>query len=295
MAREIRCEAPTGDTCGEGVVWCAEESAVYWTDINRFLIHRCFPERGTVENWQFEEPVVAIALSSVEGQFMVALGSKLIWWWPEGDRREDHGFVLPGSPAVRLNDGRADPWGNFWIGSMRNNVAPDGEGMEAGGKDGLLYRITPDGEVSEQFSDIGISNTIAWSPDHGTFYTADSLANEIYAFDSSPQGISNMREFFPADAAGVPDGSAIDCDGVIWNCRYFGRSILRISPQGDLLERVEMPVRNITTATFGGADLKTLYVTSATAERDKGDRLAGSLWSLRTEVAGLPENRVKVS
>ena len=295
MTYDIQCIAPAGDVCGEGAVWCASEAAVYWTDINRFLIHRLKSETSAVESWHFDEPVVALSLTIEEGRLLVALASKLIWWWPATDRRADHGFVLPGSPEVRLNDGRADPEGNFWVGSMKNNVLPDGEAGEAGGNDGVLYRIAPDGSASVHMDGLGISNTLCWSPDGSTFYTADTLANEIYEFDVTMEGIGNRRTFFGADDRGLPDGSAMDRNGDLWNCRFFGGAILRIASDGTLREAIEMPVRNITTATFGGPDLKTLYITSASALRNPGDRLAGSLWAIRTEVAGLPENRVKIA
>lgn len=294
---EIRCVVPAGDVCGEGAVWSAEEEAVYWTDINRFLIHRYDPRTGNTKNWLFNEPVVALSITTEDGRLLVALGSKLIWWWPATDQRRDHGFVLPNSPAVRLNDGRADPQGNFWVGSMRNNVLPDGEAGEAGGTDGVLYRIAPDGTVTEWMHDLGISNTIGWSPDRQTFYTADTLANEFYAcdFDQDTAEISNRRAIFSGFDKGLPDGSAVDCEGYIWNCRFFGRSIVRLAPDGKIDQVIDMPVKNITTATFGGPSLKTLYVTSASALRDSGDRLAGSLWAIDTDVVGLPENKVKIS
>lgn len=191
----VTCVSPTGDVCGEGAVWCAEESAVYWTDINRFLVHRYDTIAYHTRTWIFDEPVVALSLSSEPGRLLVALGSRLLWWWPSSNRRQSHGFVLPGSPHVRLNDGRADPLGNFWVGSMRNNVQSNGEALDAGGTDGVLYRIAPDGTVSVWMDGIGISNTMCWSPDHRSFYTADTLANELYAFDFDPvdASISNRR------------------------------------------------------------------------------------------------------
>ena len=113
MKYKIRCVVPSGDVCGEGVVWDAVEAAVYWTDINRFLTHRLDTASGEVRSWFFEEPVVALSLTTEPGRMLVALGSKLIWWWPATDKRSDHGFVLPDSPGVRLNDGRADKQGNL--------------------------------------------------------------------------------------------------------------------------------------------------------------------------------------
>lgn len=290
MAREIVCIAPVGDRCGEGAVWSATEAVLYWTDINRFLVHRYDEATRAVRTWLFEEPVVAISLTREDGRLLIALGSKLIWWWPQTDRREDHGFVLPGAPRVRLNDGRADPAGNFWVGSMKNNVLPNGELGEVGPDEGVLYRVAPDGAVTEWRRGLGISNTLCWSPDQRTFYFADTLKNEIYAFeyDWEAGAISGERHFFTGFDRGSPDGSVIDSEGFLWNCRYGGGCIARIAPDGSLAEVIEMPVTNITTCTFGGTDLKTLYVTTAGAP---GERLAGSLHAMRVEVSGLPENR----
>jgi sugar lactone lactonase YvrE len=292
---EPRCVAPTGDTVGEGAVWCAEEAAVYWTDINRFLVHRFEPASASVRNWLFDEPVVALALSTEPGRWLVALASKLVWWWPREDRRVDHGFRLDGFPQVRLNDGRPDVQGNFWVGSMRNNVLANGELGEAGGTDGRMFRIAPDGAVTEHLDGLGISNTVAWSPDQRTFYTADTLANTVWAFEFDPNRatLGAKRDFLAGFAQGLPDGSTVDAEGCLWNCRFGGHSIVRVAPDGRIDRVIPMPVKNITTATFGGPDLRTLYVTSAAVLRDPGERLAGSLWALQCEVPGLPEHRVR--
>ncbi len=120
------CAAPAGDWCGEGPVWHPEEQALYWTDINRFLIHRYDPARATTQSWLFEEPVTALMLTGRADTLVAALGSRAILWKPATDERRDLGFALPGWPAVRLNDGQADPRGSLWLGSMRNNVTRTG-------------------------------------------------------------------------------------------------------------------------------------------------------------------------
>src|SRR5665213_2416525 len=143
------CIAPTGDRCGEGVVWHDGEQAAYWTDINRFLIHRYSEADRSVKTWFFDEPVTALIRTDRPDTLAVLLGSRVIFWEPATDGRRDQGFHLKGWPSVRLNDGRADPRGSLWVGSMRNNVGSDGSPGEAGGTDGLLYRIDPDGTASE--------------------------------------------------------------------------------------------------------------------------------------------------
>ena len=293
---EIDFVSPSGDVCGEGAIWCPEDRCVYWCDINRFLIHAFALSDRSTRTWLFEEPVVALSLTTERGRILVALGSRLIWWWPATDRRTDHGFSLSGWPQVRFNDGRADPLGNFWIGSMGNNVLPNGEGCEVGGTSGVLYRVDPQRRVTEWKRDIGISNTLCWSPNGSTFYFGDTPANRIDAFDCDTHtgDIRSPRPYFAGLDRGLPDGSAIDEEGCIWNCRFFGRCIVRVSPAGKVLQVIEMPVRNITTAAFGGDDLTTLYVTSASDRKDPGDRLAGSLMAIRTSTRGLPPARVKI-
>ena len=289
------CVAATGDVCGEGAVWHAAHHAVYWTDINRFLIHRLNLEDSSVRTWLFDEPVTALALTDREDVLAVVLGSQVILWEPALDMCRDPVFRLGEWPKVRLNDARCDPRGSLWIGSMRNNVNADGSSNRVGGKDGILIRIDPDAKVTSWRKDVGISNTLAWSPDHRHFYFGDTLSNVIwvYDYDLSTGTISNERPFLEGFARGFPDGSAVDSEGFLWNCRFYGSCIVRVAPNGVIDRVVEMPVQNITTCTFGGADLTTLFVTTASADSPRGDRLAGSLFSIQTKVQGQPENRFR--
>jgi sugar lactone lactonase YvrE len=196
---------------------------------------------------------------------------------------------------VRLNDGRADPRGAFWAGSMRNNVHPDGTGCECDGADGVLFRIDPGGAVTEWKRGIGIANTLAWSPRGTRFYFGDSAANrvDVYDYDAATGTIANPRPFLEGFSRGLPDGSAMDSEGCLWNCRYGGAAIVRVKPDGAIDRVLEMPAANITSCTFGGPDLKTLYVTSA-ALNAAPHRLAGALFAMAMEVPGLPENRFGV-
>ena len=290
------CVAPSGDVCGEGAVWHAAHEAVYWTDINRFLIHRFRPKDQCVRTWFFEEPVTALAVTDRPDVLVVVLGSCVILWEPDNDTRHDPLFRLEGWPKVRLNDARPDPRGSLWLGSMRNNVNPDGSNGEAGGRDGALFRLDPNGEVRIWRQNIGIANTLTWSPDHRHFYFADTLANTIWRYDYNPAtgAIANERPFLQDFARGLPDGSTVDSDGYLWNCRFFGGCIVRVSPNGSIDRTIEMPVRNITTCTFGGPHRKTLYVTTARVEAPAGDRLAGGLYAIATDVAGQPECQFRV-
>ncbi|HXY50138.1 MAG TPA: SMP-30/gluconolactonase/LRE family protein [Terriglobales bacterium] len=296
MIAELRCVAPTGDVCGEGVVWHAAHAAAYWTDINRFLVHRFTPADLCVRTWLFDEPVTALTLTDRDDTLAVILGSGVILWEPHSDKRSQPVYRLKLWPKVRLNDARADPRGSLWLGSMRNNVNPDGSPGVAGGREGGLYRLDPDGAVTQWCADIGISNTLAWSPDSRRFYFADTLENTIWVHDYDPGtgSIGNRRPFLQGFPRGLPDGSCVDAHGYLWNCRFFGGCIVRVAPDGQIDRVVEMPVQNITTCTWGDADRKTLYLTTATVEAPPGDRLAGALFAIRTEVPGQPENRFAI-
>lgn len=293
LTEEPTCVAPVGDRCGEGPVWHHGEQALYWTDINRFLIHRFDPCDRSVKSWFFDEPVTTIVLTGRDNMLAVALGSRIILWSPLSDERREHGFRLSGWPAVRLNDGRADPRGSLWLGSMRNNVTPDGCSVKAEGTEGILFRIDPNGDVSEWKTGIGVSNTLAWSPDHTRFYFADTLANKIwvYDYDAATGAISGERILLEGFERGLPDGSAIDSQGYLWNCRFSGKCIVRVGPDGNVDRVIEMPVTNITNCTFGSDDYSTLFVTTASSGAPAGERLGGGLFALRTDIPGQAENR----
>lgn len=288
--------APTGDICGEAPVWDPDSETVYWCDINRFLIHRFDPGSGNTRSWFFDAPVVALSLTTEPGRLLVALGSKLIWWWPATDQREDHGFETPGWPKIRLNDGGADPLGNFWVGSMENNVGENGEPLPVSKHLGELYRIDPDGSVTIWQTGIGISNTLCWSPDGSNFYFGDTLKNviDVFHFGKHSGDIKKQTAHFKSFVRGLPDGSAIDSEGNLWNCRFYGGCIVRVDPDGTVLNVYDLPIKNITNAVFGGRDLGTLYVTSAMDQKDATDRLAGSLMAMEVEAQGLPPDRVRV-
>jgi sugar lactone lactonase YvrE len=287
------CVAPTGDICGEGAVWHAPENALYWTDINRFLIHRYEGATGNVKTWFFDEPVTAMILTSSPGTLAVVLGSRLILWEPIADTRRNYGFELPGWPKVRCNDARADPRGSLWIGSMWNNVNSDGSSGDLKNGHGALYRVDPDLKVTQWREGLGIANTLAWNPQRTAFYFADSMAKVIYQYDydSASGAISNERPFFESFTRGAPDGSAMDAEGYLWNCRYGGGCVVRLGPDGSIERVVEMPTANVTTCTFGGEDLRTLYITTAAAGAPAGNRFAGGLFTLRTETVGQAENQ----
>jgi sugar lactone lactonase YvrE len=179
---------------------------------------------------------------------------------------------------------------------MRNNVAADGSDVKVEGFTGSLYRVNGDGEVGVADSGFGITNTLAWSPDRTTFYCACSIRNVIYAYDydGGTSSIRNRRALVENSSPGVPDGSAMDEEGYLWNCRYAGGCILRISPRGKIVEEIRMPASNITNCSFGGEDLRKMYVTTASLGAGKQEKLAGGLFVMRTGVRGMGPARFRL-
>jgi sugar lactone lactonase YvrE len=287
---------PAGDACGEGVLWDRDSQSVYWTDINRFLVHRYSLPEDTVKTWFFSEPVTCVLLTNRKGTLCLSVGSGLVLWQPASDTPHVKLFALPGWPFVRSNDAGADPGGRAWVGSMRNNVKEDGAPGESGGEDGILYRVDGTGASSECRRQLGISNTLLWSPDRTRFYFGDTLKNCIwsYEYDVATGNIRGEQPFLQGFERGSPDGSAMDTDGYVWNCRYGGGCIVRVAPDRTIDRVIEMPVIRPTNCTFGGPGGNMLYVTSASPEPGQWERFGGGLFALETDVTGMPENEFKV-
>ena len=240
------CIAATRDVCGEGVLWVRDAQCIYWTDINRFLVHRYTLKDGAVKTWFFSEPVTCVMETSRKDTLALSLGSGIALWKPDSDAPHTPLFALPGWPFVRCNDAAVDPGGALWVGTMRNNVKENGAADEAGGRDGVLYRVDGTGAASEWRRDLGISNTLLWSPDKSRFYFGDSLQNCIwsYEYDLGTRSIRGEQPFFQGFERGLPDGSTIDSDGYLWNCRYGGSCIVRVAPDGKVDRVIELPVSN---------------------------------------------------
>lgn len=283
------CVAPVGDRCGEAALWCAAEQALYWADINRWLVHRLDARTGDCRSFHFSEPVVALTLTTDPDLLLVALGSRIVLWSSGAHRFARTLFELPDAGPFRFNDGRCGPDGALWIGTMRNNVGPRGELVPIDPGGGKLYRLDRSG-AAVLHEGMGIPNTVCWSPDGGRFYLGDTHRNmiQVYPVDGQerlPEGAPFLADY----PHGLPDGSAVDAEGCLWNCRFGGRRLVRVDPSGRIDRVVEAPTLNVTTCAFGGADLRTLYVTSATLLTQPDDRLAGGLFAATVDVPGLPE------
>lgn len=292
---EVECVVEAGSWLGEGPLWSPRERCLYWTDVPAYTVHRFCPATGERAAWKMPEMVASMALRA-RGGMILATTTGVDAWDPETERRER--LVAPDAewPENRSNDGKCDRRGRFWLGTMQNNLHPDGSDKAMTGSTGNLYRIDADLSCHRMDSGIGISNTFAWSPDDTLMYFADTPVG-IYAYDFDPDSgaIAKRRLFARTDdpSLGFGDGSTIDADGFLWNARWDGGCLIRWAPDGRIDRIVKLPCQRVTSAAFGGDDLGILYVTTARyllSERELAEQpLAGGVFAFDPGVRGLPE------
>jgi sugar lactone lactonase YvrE len=256
---EFSVADPAGIQLGEHPFWDAANARMGWVDIFGGALR--WVGDAAFDQWPFPAPLGAAALRR-DGGVIAAAGGGIHFRDANGrqDREPITGLLADG---IRFNDGACDPHGSFVCGT----VALDGR-AEAGS----LYRISPEGDVEVLETSITESNGLAWSQDGRTLYYIDSGEPTIrrYAYRSR-QRLERQRDLCSA-AAGIPDGLCIDGTGAIWAAIWEGASLLRISPQGELMAVVSTPVSRPTCAAFGGPGLKRLFVASAWEGLDQAAR-----------------------
>jgi sugar lactone lactonase YvrE len=184
--------------------------------------------------------------------------------------------------TVRMNDGGTAPDGAFYCGSMAYDQRPGA---------GSLYRLAPDGSVTLAQTGVTVSNGLEWSPDGSLAYYNDTPTGRIGVFDWAPEtGLTGLRTFAEIpEADGYPDGLTVDSTGGVWVALYAGGAVRRYSPDGSLDEVIEVAAGRVTACTFGGADLRRLFITTSREGLAPGeDPLAGSIFTTTPGVSGLP-------
>jgi sugar lactone lactonase YvrE len=295
LGAQPRILLDAGDIVGESILYDDRRDALLWVDICGRRIHRLALSTGRHETWPTPEFPTSIGLRR-DGGAVVGLTKRVALWDYVGSFRS-LAFIEPDLPGNRLNEGGVAPDGSFWVGTMQSNLTEAGAPKEMTANSGALYRIDPDGDVTQlTAAEYGITNTLAWTTD-GRLLTADTLANIIYQFDHASAGaLSNRRIFAAGLARGYPDGSTLDAEGYLWNCRVAGGACLaRYAPDGTLDRLVDLPCSWPTSCTFGGKDLSTLFVTSArftmTAAHLATNPQEGALFALDLGFKGHPARR----
>ncbi|MFV0384328.1 SMP-30/gluconolactonase/LRE family protein [Paracoccus sp. (in: a-proteobacteria)] len=285
----------------ESPIWDGDGGDLYWVDIIGKRIFRYRLATDEAWHWDCDDFPTAIALCEGGGHdaVLALAGGVSFFDFATGAFTP---FVQPdGMPGNRLNEGRCDPCGRFWAGSMQTNLNPDGTGRDMDRNSGALFRIDGSGTVSRHSPhEFGISNTMAWSPDRKTFYFGDSIRDVIFAhdYDDETGTLSNRRVLIEGYGRGAPDGSAIDQDGCLWNARFGGGCVIRITPDGRVDRVIEMPATNITSCTFAGPSRDLLVVTSATFTLSPAqlaaNPLEGAVFIAEAGIGGLPDHRFRL-
>ena len=274
---------------GECPLWHDVESALYWVDINGRTVNRVHPASGKFSSWKMGSEPSAIA---VDGDNNLVVATRL------GFVRLNttNGEITDICPApydtsiVRFNDGRVVPAGRFWVGTMYEPRDKPAAEMYVLERDQL--RLAWSGNMTN-------SNGLAWTPDGGTMFHADTTSHRIdrYDFDHATGTHANGRNLVvfstdknAPDYGGRPDGAAVDAEGNYWVAMFEGGRLLKLSPEGELLREIQLPLRCPTAVAFGGADLHTLYITSASHGRSAEEiaqyPLTGKVLCVRVDVAG---------
>jgi sugar lactone lactonase YvrE len=290
---EIECAHPEPALLGESPLWDAREACLYHVDIPGHELRRLEPATGALKRWPLASEPGCIALAE-GGDLLIAARDGLSRFDPQT------GQATPLTPppydpaAQRFNDGKPDPAGRLWVGTIDDKRAPQA----------ALYCRAAGAQFVRMADGVTTSNGLAWSPDARRMYWSDTKAHTVYAFDFDlASGALGERRVFAAFAprepeqpldryGGRPDGAAVDAQGCYWVAMFEGQRLLRLSPDGQVLREVRLPVRCPTMPTFGGADLRTLYLTTARENRP-AEELAGQPWAgcvlqMRVEVPGLP-------
>lgn len=285
MTVEIALDAQA--ELGEGPRWHAGERRLYWVDIARNELHRFDPSSGADEVRAFDAPVGCFAFRA-SGGLLLAMkdGLALLDDWG-GDLRPLGEQLFADDPELRFNDGRTDPAGRFWAGSVN---------MTKSARNAALYRVDPDGTIDLIESGMLTCNGAAFNADGTAFRHADTPSHELRAYAADPaSGALSDRHIirrFP-EGRGRPDGGSFDAEGCYWSALFDGGRVVRLDDQGEILATVHLPVLRPTMIVFGGDDLRTAYVTSARtglseAQLDEQPH-AGAIFSFRVDVPGLPE------
>lgn len=266
---------------GESPLWDPNREVLFWIDIDLGLLHEYHPNSPDLKVHQIGQKLGCIALTETEN-LLLATEFGFAFYQPGDPPPANFLDVIPSGFGSMFNDGKVSPDGEFWAGSK----GPRGTSK--------LYRLSHDLACSILLEDVSISNGIGWSLDGKFFFHTDSLDHAIYRYSLHGNKLTN-KEIFYTPPEGTPDGLTIDAEGNLWVAIWDGGRVVQLSPDGKELAQILLPVSRPTSVVFGGKDLHTLYITSASVdltEKEKSAQpFAGALFSIQTRATGLSSKR----
>ena len=291
---DCHCVLPAAAGLAEGPCWWSERQVLLWVDIEASQIGLFDPATGNNDFLHLPAHVGAVVPTSL-GDLLVATAAGLMRLDPSSEAVTLLSDPEADRPGNRFNDGKCDPWGRFWAGTMAYDFEPLA---------GALWRVNADFSCVRQRQGLTISNGLAWSQDRGTLYVIDSATLNVLAFPLTNAGeIAGEPSIcvqIPEDWDAVPDGMCIDAEGMLWIALFGGGCVTRWEPvSGQRLERLALPCRQVTSCCFGGPHLDQLFITTARREMDaaaiKAEPLAGGLFQADVGVKGVPADCFQVA
>ena len=258
--------------------------ALWFTDARRDGVY-CRDPDGTIQTVIADRPSVGGLVLHADGGFVMS-GPSVVHWRDGGSR-----MLLQGEGLGMFNDLHTDAEGRVYVGAIRADisdlrVAPD--------PPGAMYRIELDGNVTELYGQVGISNGVGFSPDGRQLYHVDSSSRGLWVHDVDSDGNLSGRRHIggPNFARGIPDGMCVDSQGNLWIAHVGGRRVVKLDAKGEFLDEIAIPARWVTSCAFGGPDWADLYVVSADNTDDES--LGGCIWRCRPGVIGHPTPLARV-
>jgi len=274
---------------GEGSLWDEQGQVLYWIDIIQNKVFRFDPKNGSNLAFDVGENVGTVVVT-INDKLLVALRTGFAWLNPETGRLTRITDPESDKPHTRFNDGKCDPRGRFWAGTMVENSSKG---------DGALYCLDTDLTVTRKLTGVSCSNGLVWSRDSRRLFYIDTPTRQIQCFDYDPEtaSLSSPRTVveIPAEA-GAPDGMTIDEDDGLWVALFGGSKVVRYdSSSGEANFEISVAAPNVTSCAFGGPEMRELYITTARVGLNREERerypLAGSLFSADVPFRGLPAQR----
>ncbi|MGB1012286.1 MAG: SMP-30/gluconolactonase/LRE family protein [Thiolinea sp.] len=268
----------------EGPFWCGRTQTLYWVDIPACEIWCWNSSNEQPHCWRMPKKVSAVFTTDTD-QLLVVLKDEVALFDPDTKTLQTLCELDTDRANNRSNDAGIAPDGSLWVGTM------DDEEKQSSGR---LWRIDTDGTKRCLLDNVGIANTFAWDRQRGVFYFADSMAASIYRFpypeftDTRP----THAAFVQLTDGSVPDGSAIDSAGNLWNAQWDGGKVVQYSPNGDVLSTLSLPMQRPTSCCFGGKDGQTLFITTASiglsAKQIAAQPNAGQVIAVAVSESGQP-------
>ena len=290
-------------TLGEGAFWDSKKNVLYWVDIEGRFLHVYNPSTG-VNTTRLIKGRPGTVVPRKSSGVVVAVERSVVVFDEIQERKTGQSKLMPGKPVDtepaelcyfssephgnRLNDGKCDPAGRLWVGTMSGDRSPTA----------TLYRVEPGGSFKAMVTGVTVSNGIVWSADGRTMYYIDTPTVSVQAFDYHMEdgSISGRRTAFGfPHELGRPDGMTIDSEGMLWVAFFRGSAVRRFNPDdGSLLAVIELPVSNVTSCAIGGSDLRDMFITTAreglTEVGAAAQPLAGGLFHARVDVCGVQQH-----